>query len=89
MDKVKQEIEKILSKFQCDTDDAISDLGIDYNKQQILLKGLLSQATSSLTALIIKWLESKKVKIIEDCWENVERDKTRNQLITELIGEVR
>jgi hypothetical protein len=55
----------------------------------ILTEQEIKESTSSLTSLIIKWLESKKVKIIEDCWENVERDKTRNQLITELIGEVR
>jgi hypothetical protein len=55
----------------------------------ILTEQEIKESTSSLTALIIKWLESKKVKIIEDCWENVERDKTRNRLITELIGEVR
>jgi hypothetical protein len=55
----------------------------------ILTEQEIKESTSSLTALIIKWLESKKVKIIEDCWENVERDKTRNQLITELIGEVK
>ena len=55
----------------------------------ILTEQEIKESTSSLTALIIKWLESKKVKIIEDCWENVERDKTRNQLITELIGELR
>ena len=55
----------------------------------ILTEQEIKESTSSLTALIIKWLESKKVKIIEDCWENVERDKTRNQLITELIGEIK
>ena len=55
----------------------------------ILTEQEIKESTSSLTSLIIKWLESKKVKIIEDCWENVERDKTRNQLITELIGEIK
>ena len=43
------------------------------------------QATSSLTSLIIKWLESKKQTegYINLAMENC------NQLITELIGEVR
>jgi hypothetical protein len=56
----------------------------------------VSQATSSLTALIIKWLESRKVKLInennpmltDNPFENSLRE-LRNQLITELIGELR
>jgi hypothetical protein len=52
-------------------------------------------ATSSLTSLIIKWLEGKKIDIL-DHHEKYHKDCHRcieifacNQLITELIGEVR
>jgi hypothetical protein len=51
------------------------------------------QAVASLTALIIKWLESKKVEIIDPTpagrINEMLDKKIRNQLITELIGEVK
>jgi hypothetical protein len=55
-----------------------------------------AQASSSLTSLIIKWLEGKKMKVDYKPKEdnflqniNFERAIGRNQLITELIGELR
>jgi uncharacterized tellurite resistance protein B-like protein len=77
---MKAEIEKILGELV---------MSIQGGDLTIYSKEMIADTSSSFTALIIKWLESKRVKIIEDCWEIVERDKTRNQLITELIGEVR
>ena len=95
MDKVmKAEIEKILEELL-------------FGKQQtgrIILsqeqKQRLSQATSSITALIIKWLEGKMSKLNNssnnyrglngEALRTSNRDiANRNQLITELIGEVR
>ena len=54
----------------------------------------LRTTTSSLTFLIIKWLESKKQEAIPSTRSfsddiRVHRAEGRNQLITELIGEVR
>jgi hypothetical protein len=84
MDKVKAEIEKIIYKVR-DPHNIFTD------KERYITK-----ATSSLTSLIIKWLESKKLKLInennpmltDNPFENSLRE-LRNQLITELIGEVR
>ena len=78
MDKV--EIEKILKPLMC----------FECQKQH---DDKLKLATSSLTALIIKWLEGKKVDIyklkhgatVNNTWS----EEGRNQLITELIGEVK
>jgi hypothetical protein len=85
---MKAEIDKILEECIAKT---VNAMRVCNNaKEAIKVTDIIeAETTTSLTSLIIKWLESKKVKIIEDCWENVERDKTRNQLITELIGEVR
>ena len=84
MDKVmKVEIEKILEEM-CTRIDIYGD----WRKQ-------FDVATSSLTALIIKWLEGKKIDILDhhekyhkDCHRCIEIF-ARNQLITELIGGVR
>ncbi len=78
----KAEIEKILEEYikaEC-----FDDMEMEYARQKI------SQATSSLTALIIKWLEGKKAAIydLEDISQRP-LNIIRNQLITELIGEVR
>ena len=74
----KAEIEKILKPLMC----------FECQKQH---DDKLKSATSSLTSLIIKWLEGKKggrrICFGEDCTKD--RVKYRNQLITELIGEVR
>jgi hypothetical protein len=46
-------------------------------------------ATNALTSLIIKWLESKIVTVDKTSHDIALIDTSRNQLITELIGEVR
>jgi hypothetical protein len=65
----KAEIEKILEELVDNTQDDCT----------LPKESMIDTATSSLTALIIKWLEGKK---IANYFE-------RNQLITELIGEVK
>ncbi len=82
---MKVKIEKILVEFIMVKTFARSSL--DYEQP-------ITQATSSLTALIIKWLESKKEDMKES--GNYAQDISlrpfkiiRNQLITELIGELR
>ncbi len=49
------------------------------------------QSTKKITALIIKWLEGKKVKIthIDYFSDNDQKHAIRNQTLTELIGEMR
>ena len=90
MDKVmKAEIEKILEELQKNS-----------LRSSRSLHGEREFASSSLTALIIKWLEGKKMartkedlmlKIVE--YENAYKADGwfdgRNQLITELIGGLR
>ena len=52
----------------------------------------IDQATSSLTSLIIKWLESKKVNFVPEDNEfpSIANSKIgRNQLITELVEELK
>jgi hypothetical protein len=50
----------------------------------------LRTTTSSLTALIIKWLEGKKEDFIgNENYRDTYYKEGRNDLITELIGEVR
>ena len=88
MDKVeKAEIEKILS------DNSNLDGSIDPR--------VFGDISSSLTALIIKWLEERKYDYYSESGAPVEMDKFeasayakgvifgRSQLITELIGELR
>jgi hypothetical protein len=83
---MKAEVEKILEELLRDM--FLPESGtnpIDDYKEDI------NRATSSLTALIIKWLEGKKREthtnaVGSHSWS---RDCGRNQLITELIGEVR
>jgi hypothetical protein len=57
----------------------------------ILTEQEIKEATSSLTALIIKWLEGKRVVVIEHYYGNSENTSNvgRNQLITELVEEMR
>ena len=82
MDKaMKVEIENILEEYflkVCDKE--------DYTEEMLL------SATSSLTSLIIKWLEGKRV--IHDCSPNCRvtvncKHGSRNQLITELVEELK
>ena len=82
MDKVmKTKVVKILEELAKEYDHI--EL-LAYNKEPIV------KATSSLTALIIKWLEGKKAVVIEHYYGNSENTSNigRNQLITELIGEL-
>jgi hypothetical protein len=95
MDKVmKAEIEKILEdlhdtilfSYQNIKDDKL------YQKDA---KVRLSHYSSSLTTLIIKWLESKRKEVILDPTNYLQTPEPearliigRNQLITELIGEI-
>ena len=85
---MKAEMEKILEelveKHTREVSDEDSDGNLssyDYFDKEEFAK----EATSSITALIIKWLESKKQTegYINLAMENC------NQLITELIGELR
>ena len=78
---MKAEIEKILEML-------MGYSGYDYSKQPAeKLDHDITQATSSLTALIIKWLEGKKrSQVCKTCGCIT---SGRNQLITGLIGEVR
>ena len=82
--KMKAEIEKIL-------DDFIDQYEIELKEY----KDIKAQATSSITALIIKWLESKKADIL-DHHEKYHKDCHRcieifacNQLITELVEDIK
>jgi len=89
MDMVmKAEIEKILEEFKT------APISINDGNKIVYPIDL---ASSSLTALIIKWLEGKKVKV-EERYSGLSngyfteldtKNIGRNQLITELIGEVR
>ena len=91
---MKAEIEKILDKTIWTTigiQEDIDKLGRGVRNESI------RDATSSLTALIIKWLEEHKreakyidsPEAIQFNNEQVYKTDVRNQLITELIGEVR
>ena len=87
--KMKAEIAKELAN-ECYKNSSCFD---GKGKQVDCLKdcAYVKNLSSSLTALIIKWLESKKggrrICFGEDCTKD--RVKYRNQLITELIGELR
>jgi hypothetical protein len=86
MDKVKQEIQKELASiYEAGEYHARAKSNAKYKQKDI------TGATYFITALIIKWLESKKAVIIEYYYGNSENTSNigRNQLITELIGEVR
>jgi hypothetical protein len=78
MDKVKQEIEKILEEL---FDKAGTEPQCHFDKGA---EETINIATSSLTTLIIKWLEEKRKTV----WILQERQLI-DKLITELIGEVR
>jgi hypothetical protein len=96
----KAEIRKILSElsFQCHTCGS-AEYDCPTTEEEKCDKFLF--ATSSLTALIIKWLEERKYDYYSESGAPVEMDnfeasayakgviKGRNQLITELIGGVR
>jgi hypothetical protein len=74
----KAEIENILEEYanyvaRCQSEKKFETFGKEINRDT---------ATSSLTALIIKWLESKKVS-------GFNYNQARNQLITELVEELR
>lgn len=90
---MKAEIEKIIEDIYFGwAGDNVKDYDFEIDK-----------ATSSLTALIIKWLEGKKLEyedryaitdktskhFIQDCKRVNLKVFVTNQLITELIGEVR
>ena len=82
MDKVmKTEIEKILEEL------------LRFGTSQLGTRTDIKQATSSLTALIIKWLEGKKLKFTDSeqgCGCGIcNQIEVVNQAITELIGEVK
>jgi hypothetical protein len=81
---MKAEIEKILEEFLLSRKKIMT--GIDTFE----IKYDYAQATSSITALIIKWLEGKKAQqcLVSGKYEQ-QKMYARNQLITELIGEVR
>jgi len=83
---MKAEIEKILEEL---VDNSAGCVCLEYKEGECICAKEKALATSSLTALIIKWLESKKEEPkFNSSVEEYERIG-RNQLITELIGEVR
>jgi hypothetical protein len=97
METMKAEIEKILDKVWGWASCGLEQPERDYKKDEFI-----NQATSSLTTLIIKWLEGKRVEVehdeegelcgckyLEDDYPCETKNGSRNQLITELIGEVR
>jgi hypothetical protein len=80
MDKVmKAEIEKVI-------DLALTTYCADCG--YVSEPEIIAKATSSLTSLIIKWLEGKMVEIDILGDEDAKWKSGRNQLITELIGEL-
>ncbi len=84
---MKAEIEKILEELRNKV--AYPNVSL---KQMDREKLALTQATSSLTALIIKWLEGKKGKLVtlaDALDKETFKRAGRNQLITELIGELK
>ena len=90
----KAEIRKILSElsFQCHTCGS-AEYDCPTTEEEKCDKFLF--ATSSLTALIIKWLEERKVNIEDhhqkyypECHRCIEI-LARNQLITELVEEMK
>jgi len=95
MDKVmKAEIRARLDSFRRKSDTILNYLEMPDEKREELLNNELSSATSSLTTLIIKWLEGKRVDILDhhekyhiDCHRCIEI-LARNQLITELVEEL-
>jgi len=86
MDKVmKAEIDKILDKVWGWASCGLEQPERDYKKDEFI-----NQATSSLTALIIKWLDGKRG---QQCLASGEYERNkmfgRNQLITELVEELK
>ena len=84
MDKVmKAEIEEIFFDYHirgCELADEKSNRICEQRKQQDI---------KEITALIIKWLESKRVTVDKYDDEIALIDKSRNQLITELVEELK
>ena len=87
--EMKAEIEKILEDFAFAEKHSISDRAI-YN------------ATSSITSLIIKWLEEKEIELskaqsayfasvgrMSNEYDKYNQGKGRNHLITELVEELK
>ena len=88
MDKaMKAEIGKILSKYIWF--EPIEHIDTDDEKNDRYTQEMIDTATSSITALIIKWLESKKQENVTYTIIEEHRKMSRNQLITELIGEIK
>jgi glutamate formiminotransferase len=90
---MKAEIEKILSKWI--SYDPIEHVDVNDEENNNRTTEMINEATSSITALIIKWLESKKQNMDyagsggdKWMWEELQKE-ARNQLLTELIGEVK
>jgi cell division inhibitor SulA len=94
----KAEIEKILEELAGKTTNQMNEITQlrQLNPQVAIeeIKKAIAQSSSSLTTLIIKWLEEKR----QDTKSVLDRDYPRgfnekvigrNQLITELIGELR
>ncbi len=76
----KAEIEKLINDW---FDNDRGSTGTELNRKEL---------SSSITTLIIKWLEGKKIQKLgknELTKEGMDYYIGRNQLITELIGEVR
>ena len=85
---MKAEIEKILEEL---VDNSVGCVCIEHKEGECICAKEKALATSSLTSLIIKWLEGKKggrrICFGEDCTKD--RVKYRNQLITELVEELK
>jgi SOS-response transcriptional repressor LexA len=96
---MKAEIDKILEEYRRRNFNIQSEFGKGCGMQKTSkkYKEAIDQATSSLTSLIIKWLKERKKKryfvvLAQDGGHWIELDYSDiefNQLITELIGEVR
>ncbi len=90
MDKVKQEIEKILEELthkHCQNCNGNNEPYIPSQDEKNI-----DQATSSITALIIKWLESKRGKLValtDALDKETFRRAGRNRLLTELVEELK
>ena len=94
---MKAEIEKILQELFAKVNAA--SLGAKPG-EIVMLEPFIKSSTSSLTSLIIKWLEGKREQGIKfhsgrqnselSAYSPTDNQKVgRNQLITELIGELR
>ena len=92
---MKAEIEKILEEFRRSNFLVQAKFGEGCSQEKTVEKyaKVKTQATTSLTSLIIKWLESKKETRPRhpdaNTPYNCGKVEGRNQLLTELIGEVK